>query len=129
MAQVVLANNELVKLMANFIQLTDRISQISAEGSKIKFKIKTPGILPSVWVAIEFQEFYRGLAYFKLEANPLVKLIIEYFDVPDMEWLKIESSQISVDVNHVLKEREPNLSVTNIQQSAVGQFLVDLEIE
>ena len=129
MAQIVLSANELVKLMSAFAIDSGRVSEVKAEQSKIKFKIQTPGILPSVTVSIEFEEYVQGQAVFALEANPLVKLAIEMFDMPGMNWLKITSSQITVDVNALVQQKMPNMRVVNIQQPSPGQFLIEMQID
>ena len=128
MAQIVLHNDELIKLISGFVSKNQRISEVSAERSKIKIKIKTPGILPSATIILEFDRFAQNKAFFRLQANPLIKLIIDFFEMPGLDWLHITASEISVDVNKVLKSKVSNLRITDIRQPAPDQYLVDLEI-
>lgn len=128
MAQIVISNEEFIKLISGFVPENQRISSVTAEDSKIKFKIKTPGILPSATVVLEFNRFSQNRAIFHLQANPLIKLIIEFFEMPGLDWLQINSSEISVDVNSVLRSKVSNLRVTDIRRPAPDQYLVDIEI-
>ncbi len=129
MAQIVFSADELVRLLSAYLVTTGRISEVKAEQSKIKFKIKTPGILPSVTVTLVFESFSQGIAHFALHAGSLVKLVTELFEMPDSDWVKITSSRISVDVNAMVRKKIPDISIMNIQQLSPGQFLVDIRID
>ncbi len=128
MAQIVLDIEEIAKLISGFVRENKRIAQVSTEDSLLKFKINTPGILPSVTVAMEFNEFRQGKAIFRLQANPLIKLIIEFFDLPATEWLQITASHIVVDVNRLIESKKPNIRISDIRQPDVGKFLIDVHI-
>ncbi len=126
MAQIVLSIQEVSTLISGMLQNETRILAVTAENSAIKFNIQTPGILPSVSIAITFAEFKEGKAHFHLKANPLVQRIIERFKHPALRHLKIEPSKLIVDVDAMLKEKAPMVRIKDVQQPSPDKILVTL---
>lgn len=118
MAVINLTLDEILKIAESNVKLPKQIKDVQAEGDTIILTIDPGRFIPGFKTSIKYDSFNDGIVFFKIQANPLMKLLINFIDSNYNDKININQDVISLKLNFIISEHVKAVKVTKIVYSS-----------
>lgn len=114
MAVINLTLDEILRIAESNIEFPKQITDIRTEGDTIILSIDPGKFVPGFKTVLKYDSFKDGKIHFKVQANPLLKLLMNFIDSLGNDKIELNQDVVSISVNEQLSKRVKGIQVTDI---------------